>query len=368
MDIRKYIILKTMAVAVSAAAAISSNDKTATIRVLLMTDGYKSYYHQDAEYVINEKTDSFIVPSIHRDGGIPEYKGKLNVAQTDKGYLLINEVDIEEYVKGVVPSEMPSSYEMEALKAQAICARTYAYRQLLDHKLAAYNADVDDSVSFQVYQNQSIDPKTSEAVDATKGLIMTYDNKPIESYFFSTSSGSTSTDEVWGTESAPCLKSIITTYDENMPWYRWQVFFSNSKVQTLLKNAGYEIGEIQNIQILKKSQGGAAVACSFVGTDSSIEVTNEYDIRTILSPYGMDIYRQDGTVVNDFRLLPSAYFTVEPVYEDAVLTGFSFRGGGYGHGVGMSQNGANEMAKQGYNYYEILNYYYEDFILEKFNK
>lgn len=368
MDIRKYIILKTVAVAVSAVAAISSNSGTDTIRVLLMTDGYESYYHQDAEYVMDEDGTGFRIPSIQRDCGSPLYRGRLEVIDTEQGYLMINEVDIEEYVKGVVPSEMPGSYEMEALKAQAICARTYAYRQLSEHKLLDYSADVDDSVSFQVYQNQSANAKTIEAVEATKGMVMTYDGEPIESYFFSTSSGATSTDEVWGTECAPCLKSIVTSYDENMPWYRWHVFFAKEKVQSLLIDAGYEIGEIQEIQIIKKSQGGAVVTCAFIGDEGAVEVSNEYKIRNLLTPYGLEIHRQDGSNVSDFNMLPSAYFSVQPVYENSVLSGFSIRGGGYGHGVGMSQNGANEMAKQGYDYLDILNYYYEDFELEKFNK
>lgn len=368
MDIRKYIILKTVAVAVSAVAAISTNSGKDTIRVLLMTDGYKSYYHQDAEYEIGENGTGFLIPSIQRDCGSPLYYGRLEIIDTEQGYLMINEVDIEEYVKGVVPSEMPASYEMEALKAQAICARTYAYRQLSEHKLSSYSADVDDSVSFQVYKNQSANAKTIEAVEATKGIVMTYEGEPIESYFFSTSSGATSTDEVWGSESAPCLKSIVTSYDENMPWYRWHVFFSKEKMESLLIDAGYEIGEIQEIQIIKKSQGGAVVTCAFIGEEGSIEVSNEYKIRNLLTPYGLEIYRQDGSSVSDFSMLPSAYFSIQPIYDNSVLSGFSIQGGGYGHGVGMSQNGANEMAKLGYDYLDILNYYFDDFKLEKFNK
>ena len=368
MDIRKYIITKTVAVAVSAAAALSTQSEEATIRVLLMTDGYGGYFHENVDYQMNTEGDGFQIFSINRDCGNPKYNGKLEVIDTDEGYLLINEVEMEEYVKAVVPSEMPASYEIEALKAQAICARTYAYRQLQEGKLLDYGADVDDSVSFQVYNNQTGNEKTDAAVEATKGIDMTYDGDPIEAFFFSTSSGTTSTDEVWENESAPCLKSIVTTFDEDMPWYRWHVFFSTEKIEELLQTSGYEIGEIQDIRVLRRSQGGAAVICSFMGSAGSIEVSNEYDIRSLLSPYGLDIYRQDETVVTSFQMLPSAYFQVEPVYENDNLTGFSIQGGGYGHGVGMSQNGANEMAKQGYSCYEILEYYYKDYILENMNE
>lgn len=368
MSIKKYIITKTVAVAVSAAAAISANDENITIRVLLMTDGYQSYFHDSGDYIWNETYAGFQIPSIHRECGSPVYSGQIEAISTEQGYLLINEVELEEYVKGVLPSEMSAGYELEALKAQAICARTYACRQLMEDRLADYGADVDDSVSYQVYQNQLLDKRTEKAVEATRGMIMTYDGKPIEAYFFSTSSGATSTDEVWGEEESPCLKSVVSPFETELPWYRWQVFFSKEKIQELLKNAGYEIGEVQSIQVLKKSQGGAAVTCSFTGKLGQVEISNEYKIRSILSPKGLDIQRQDGTTIDDFQLLPSACFSLQPIHENSQLTGFWIFGGGYGHGVGMSQNGANEMAKQGYTYLEILNYYYKDFRLEKINK
>ena len=103
---------------------------------------------------------------------------------------------------------MPSGYPAEALKAQAVCARTYAVRQMGEQRLAGYGADVDDSVSFQVYNNIGRQSATDEAVDATRGVIMTYGGEPIQAYFFSTSCGHTSTDEVWGGEGAPYLRSV----------------------------------------------------------------------------------------------------------------------------------------------------------------
>lgn len=365
MDIRTYIISKTVAAALSAAVAMNTSNEEATIRVLLMTNDYGGYFHEQVNYQPCENGEGFQVFSIERAYGNPIYSGTLFVTDTPEGSLLINEVDLETYVKSVVPSEMPAGYEMEALKAQAICARTYAYKQLKEGKLSEYQAHVDDSVSFQVYNNYARSEKTDLAVDATRGLVMTYDKEPIEAYFFSTSSGATSTDEVWESESAPCLKSIVTNYDKDFPWHRWFVTFSAERIETLLQEAGYEIGDLLDIRVDKRSQGGAAVACSFVGSKTNAVITNEYEIRTLLSPRGMEIHRQDGSVITDFSLLPSAYFQVVPVVEQDILTGFTFQGGGYGHGVGMSQNGANEMAKQGYSCFEILEYYYQDFALEK---
>lgn len=366
MSLINEIIKRSVAIAISAAMAASVPEEETTIRVLLMTTGYGGYFHDTVDYVENPEDGTFQILSIEREYGNPVYSGTLEVKKTEQGYLLINEVPMEEYVKGVVPGEMPSSYEEEALKVQAICARTYAYRQMQENRLEEYGADVDDSVSFQVYNNHRRTEKTDRAVDDTSGMIMTYEDEPIEAYFFSTSSGATSTDEVWCEETAPCLKSIVTDFDANMPWYRWSVTFPVEHIQNSLIEHGYNIGDLQNINILRKSQGGAVTICRFIGSDSAVQIENEYTIRTILSPLGLNIIRQDGSVVTDFQMLPSAYFSVEKILEKESLTGFLFQGGGYGHGVGLSQNGANEMAKRGYSCFDILNYYYEGFELKNY--
>lgn len=365
MDIKSYIIGKTVAIAMGIAALSQMTNEEATIRVLLMTSGYGGYYHDTVDYVELED-GTFQVNSITRANGHPVYEGELEVIETDQGYLLINELPVEDYLKYVVPSEMPPGYEMEALKAQAVCARTYAYRQIQEKALVQFCADVDDSVNFQVYNNQAADERASQAVQETSGEIMTYEDEPIIAYFFSTSSGATSTDEVWEEETAPCLKSVVSDYDSDMPWYRWNVSFTKEQVNACLQNHGYDIGDIKDIQVTRRSQGGAAVSCDFIGTEDTVTVENELNIRKLLSPYGISIERQDGSVVTDFNLLPSAYFESEPYYdENGEVQGFTFEGGGYGHGVGMSQNGANGMAKQGAGYLEILNYYFDGFTLEK---
>lgn len=365
MDIRKYIISKTVAIALGISAVSQHTNEEATIRVLLMTSGYGGYYHETVDYTEDEENGTFQINSITRECGHPVYEGKLEVVSTERGYLLINTLPVEDYLKYVVPSEMPAGYEMEALKAQAVCARTYAYLQIENQALADYGADVDDSVNFQVYHNHPSDLRTDQAIADTEGEIMTYGGKPIMAYFFSTSSGATSTDEVWNGDSSPCLKSIQTEYDAQMPWYRWHVSFPAEKIQELLEKQGYQIGEILDIQVTARSQGGAAVSCDFIGTEDTVTIRNEREIRSALSPENMEIIRQDGSVVTDFSILPSAYFTCTPCVENGVTCGFLIEGGGYGHGVGMSQNGANEMAKQGYSYLDILNYYYDGFTLEK---
>ena len=128
--------------------------------------------------------------------------------------MLINEVPLETYLEAVVPSEMPASYEKEAFKAQAVCARTYAWKQMQEGRLKELGADVDDSVNFQVYQNIFPQKASSEAIHETQGKILCQNGEPIQAYYFSTSAEVTSTDEIWGAQQpAPYLKSVICRFE-----------------------------------------------------------------------------------------------------------------------------------------------------------
>ena len=258
-----------------------------------------------------------------------------------------------------MPREMPASYETEALKAQAVCARTYAWKQMQEGALAKFHADVDDSVSFQVYNNIARQPTTDAAVEATAGQIMMCDGEPITAYFFSTSSGSTSTNEVWAEEPEKYLQCVNSgNLESSEPWFRWSVTLPVSYLNERI--AKYGIGSLQAIMVLKKSGGGAVEELKLVGTDGERIISSEYKIRQLFSTKGIPVTRQDGTVVKDMNLMPSAYFTCTPVYEDGQVSGYQFDGGGYGHGVGMSQNGANQLAMQGKNWQEILYYFYAE--------
>ena len=215
------------------------------IRVLLMDSGYQSYYHSsvtlnlngaDYEYtpdspelsqgelVLGGGEAGITITSIERQESPPVYYGTLEIQNTPQGLLLINELPLETYLEGVVPSEMPASYEGQALMAQAVCARTYAVCQMEEGSLQEeYGADVDDSVNFQVYGNIAPTDKTSQAVRETSGQIMCQDGKPVTAYYFSTSSGRTSTDEIWGGTSSSYLKSVECEFDQNAPWSSWKV-------------------------------------------------------------------------------------------------------------------------------------------------
>lgn len=334
---------------------------------------------------VKEEGQKISVPSISRSQGVPEYSGKMEIYQKDGQLYLVNTVDLETYLRSVVPSEMPSSYEQEALKAQAVCARTYAIRQIRENRLEGFEADVDDSVSFQVYNNISCQEESDQAVQDTEGMILVWNGEPINAYFFSTSCGYTSTDEVWNQETTEkYLKSVylgeeqrsleteeafasfITgdekTYESEEAWYRWKVTLPVNYLNERI--AKFQIGQLKSLEIRKRAESGAVECLAIHGTDGETTLENEYEIRQVFSAKGYPIHKNDGTVSLQMDLLPSAYFTCEPEKEQDSLSGYTFYGGGYGHGVGMSQNGANHMAEQGMKYEEILKFFFADVKLQ----
>lgn len=368
-----------MTIIPTSSAASGSIEKVPVIRVLLMTTGYKSYEHQEVSGIcggeaftysadspefqkaesieIGSENEKTTVTSIERQCGNPLYSGKLKICRQGDSLVVINEVPLEDYLESVVPSEMPSSYEAEALKAQAVCARTYAWKHMLGNGIKGYDADVDDSVNYQVYGNIEVQEKTSIAVQETKGEILKQNGEPVEAYYFSTSSGATSTDEVWGvSEAASYLKSVECPFDMNMPWSEWKVTLPWNTIEKRVQEKTGNQSALLSVEIRRKTQSGGALELFILMEDTEDIVEGEYEIREFLSPRGCEITEKDGSTVTGGTLLPSAYFSMEMIPKKEIR----IEGRGYGHGVGMSQNAANEMAKEGYTYREILDYFFKD--------
>lgn len=127
--------------------------------------------------VIPDSGGKIRVESVNKQYGHPEYRGIFEIDLVDKALHIINELPLEEYLYSVVPSEMPTEYQKEALKAQAVCARSYAIKQMAGKRLAALGAHVDDSVSFQVYNNLREDAASIAAVNETKGQVVFAENQ-----------------------------------------------------------------------------------------------------------------------------------------------------------------------------------------------
>lgn len=431
------------------------------IRVLIGTEGYRGYYHTsvdvtaDCEYTVicGEKKESFAagesctftkasfekdgerrvivagdadgkitIRNLKRAGGSPAYRGTLEIEGRAEGLLVVNEVTMEEYLYAVLPSEMPSDFGKEALKAQAICARSYAYTGLMANRYAQYGAHVDDSVSSQVYNNIGETEAAVLAVKETHGQVLFYEGEVAQCYYFSTSSGHTaSAADVWenakkvayltgklhtveegsdgilaeasmnqetltledDTAMQQFLTGTVTTYDSDSPWYRWQTFLEwktlEDTVETALKTRYAavpeqiltyqaetdsfvsmpikQVGTIESIRIYGRGNSGIATQLLVVGSKGVFLVKNEYNIRSVLAPVGTLIYRKNGDTVNGAALLPSAFILLQKgTFREE--TGYLVTGGGYGHGVGLSQCGADAMARYGFTCEEIIEEYY----------
>jgi len=366
--------------------------------------------------------------SVKRSDGNPSYLGSLEITGEEDGLIVINEVLLEDYLCKVVPSEMPSSYPKEALMAQAVCARTYAYAKMLQAGLPEYGAHVDDSAGFQVYNNIAEQVPTTEAVKATHNTIAVYNGEPIGTYYYSTSCGMGSDTGVWhgpgetpaylqakeiGTNSLGSGDGVVFTdaeftpqglmeeetfkkwitdvkdshYESKEGWYRWSYRVNKldvSHMEEVLK-ARYaanpnlvlteedgefvsrkieKLGDITDIKIVKRLSGGVADELLITGTKACIKVISELNIRYVLADGVTKVMRQTGDEADAVSTLPSAFILLETIKEDEEVTGYTITGGGFGHGVGMSQNGAKNMAKAGMNCEEILTFFYPGITLK----
>lgn len=449
------------------AALITESIKAENIRVLLKTTDYGGYYHNeitltsDDDFIIRNKEDEksytagetvtissdydllaegrikiettsdegkLQILSIKRMDGNPKYRGTIEISKDANGLLMVNELPLEEYLYAVIPSEMPTYYGLGALKVQAVCARSYAYRHLLANSLNQYGAHVDDSVSYQVYNNISENEESILAVKDTYGQVIEYNGEVITAYYFSTSCGHTTMPEyVWANgQPIPYLKGKLMaveeseevvaqesirmyqnlakeenfrkfinetefpTYDSEFDWYRWNTTLHKEDllknidqklssrynanpnlVLTLIKasqDGGEEvfesvpvdtIGDIVDISVRKRETGGIITELLITGSKKTVLVKTEYNIRHILAPANSKVIRNDGSEVNGLSLLPSAFFIIDKVVDGNSLETITLTGGGYGHGVGMSQNGVKAMSDKGKDYEEIITYFYE---------
>lgn len=463
------------------AALAVKEEKMENIRVLVKTTNYESAYHETVELLadcdlriisgpdgageetllpagerllIGRDSGLFrggkvqIEPSaltgrisllqVERSQGVPSYRGRLELELQEKGILVVNEVLLEEYLYAVVPSEMPPSYPLEALKAQAVCARTYAYAKMLHAGLPAFGAHVDDSAGFQVYNNGKENVETTKAVKETKGELLYYGEELADAFYYSTSCGYGTNPAIWsGSDPAqfpylaakavnvagvtdsqgdavdagvseadiPAAQTMTaeesfasfikntrnSDWEKEEPWYRWTY-----RVETLDEAHLYEnvksryaaspnsvwvkkkdgsfgsfqgpekekmdaegLGRITNLYISARNQGGVASELVIEGENGTVLVKSEHNIRYVLSDGSSQVIRQDGSAYQAGKMLPSAFLAIDLTMEEGCVAGYTLTGGGFGHGVGLSQNGARSMAREGCDSRAILEFFYE---------
>ena len=350
------------------------------------------------------------------------YRGMLTFAVTGNAMTAVNVIGLEEYLYGVVPAEMPKSYEKEALKAQSVAARTYAMTKLGAHTGSGYQ--LCDGTNCQVYKGYSSEAETTtDAVDATASEVACYNGSPIEAVFSASTGGYTENSEnVWWA-TVPYLRAVpeIAEYGDNS----WTKELTLDELTELLETKEAGIGKAKDIVITKLSTGGRVQEIQIVGTKGT-KVLNKENVRTYFSAacgslpskmftingkggeigqYGTESAKEDTSVKSSGLLAAVAQkgiiaktdgvlshlngkkLSVDVEVENAskkanvsVNNGdyevydvnistvkddkFVFEGIGSGHGVGLSQKGAQAMALMGYDYEEILYHYYTGITIE----
>lgn len=428
-------------------AFLSKGLSAGNIRVLIKTTGYEDLFHESVKVTCNTGytitcndleqhfgggEETVIEPSdarftqgrieikpdvadgeikllnIKRSQGNPEYEGIIELSLWDSGIVIINDVDIEQYLKRVVPSEMPASFGTESLKVQAVCARSYAYRHLTNGGYNEYGAHVDDSTQYQVYNNTIEYDAANEAILATRGQMLRFNDEVVQAYYYSTSCGVGTDVSLWGSspESYPyyvskdigenqrgqdytneeTFSAFIKSrddkdYDSACDYYRWKLRVSAEKlsnsfnqklnglyralperVQTKNDAGEFEskdiqtVGTIQKITVDKRVAGGAAICVTVEGDAATVRIESESLIRTAFGVADETLETNTGST--NMSALPSTFCVFENVTLDNSASGFEITGGGYGHGIGMSQNAVNAMTKRGMSYMDVLQFFY----------
>jgi stage II sporulation protein D len=291
------------------------------------------------------KTEGQNLIRIYNGESSARYRGDLEIRPDDQGLTVINELPFEEYIYSVLPSEMPSTWPAEALKAQAVAARSYSLAQLRSY--SKYGFDLLASQTSQVYKGFDWEnPATNSAVQATSGQIMTYRSQAVDAVFHSSSGGYTeNSEDVWS-NTVDYLRARPDPADQNDNHYNWSVTYTQEQLTNLINKVGYKFGRVSDlIEVERTSTGARVKRISFVGFDTGG------------NPLTEDIYNSNA--VRTVLGLKSALFTLNKKFDDSQnLLEVTIQGNGWGHGLGMSQYGALGLAKQGYNYQDILKYYY----------
>ncbi|MBQ4115463.1 SpoIID/LytB domain-containing protein [bacterium] len=357
--------------------SVTANNQTATLR----------------DFVIVSPSGLLGVKDLKRKGLPALYHGAFELVQKPDhtGFYLVNIVEIQEYLKGVVPNEMPIRFGLEALKAQTVAARNY----VLTPRTQAYEEfNVVDSVSSQVYFGANTESDlATQAVMETEGIVALYDNELILSLYSSTAGGYTEsyayafsdpTTKQFPAISKPFLVAVpdkddfkdlsdennakefytskVPSFDIESPYYRWEKTWAVGELENVLKKTlitqsktgfinpifkeGDDLGHIKDIKIMKRGKSGKVIELDLMTTKGCYRISKELVIRRVFQKNGIS--------------LPSANIVVSKLQDSyGNVTDITINGGGYGHGVGMSQYGAGYMAtKLNQPYYNILRHYY----------
>ncbi len=314
-------MIRRLAVILMVISCVSAAD-AASVKVLILDNVFRQIPGKDESLEnIGKLQGALLVSGSHYAGDIEVLKGR-------SGMFLINELPLEDYIKSVVSAEVGPNWDMEALKVQAVISRTYAlYQKGLNNNA---NYDLTSSVLHQVYKGSNVDARVSYAVMNTEGEVLTYDGKIIAALYHSTSGGRTEeAEEVFG-KSYPYMKSVAAPCDLS-PYAVWERKIPAAEIESALNISGLKNIEIKSFTVTGRVR---TVEVIHKGASMTVKAT---ELRKLLG----------------WSRLPSTNFRVTRTNDV-----FVFEGKGYGHGVGLCQWSALQMAREGKTYREILSYFY----------
>lgn len=353
--------------------------------ILLMFEGQSKF--------LSIKPKSFVSPALINVNGA-NFRGEVEVRRySDSDMTIINMVPLEEYLYSVVGWEIGNSSPIEAIKAQAVASRTYAKNNL--GKYSKWGFDMSSTTSDQAYGGYVKEGSNSvKGVDQTKGKVLMYNGKPASVFYFSTSGGSTEdVKNVWNSKGDfPYLTSVADKYEPiGLKYSKWQEILTREQIKTKLKAQGYDLGEILSVQAIEFSPAGRVTKLLITGTKDK-KTFEKGACRTVLglksqwytvsTDNDIAAVGQEG-IVNRVGIgtakvkTASGIFSIQSDGSQVFVKGadevksfstssssYKFDGKGWGHGIGMSQNGAIGMARAGFTYDQILQWYFKGTYIE----
>ncbi len=342
IDLRILIISNSKTLKIQTGGQVSLTELKTDQKYILLEDSVYEIKLADNDYIMvsDEKLFSPIFletlnPQSYLTINGKKYRGRFKIIKNNNGIDVIEHIDIERYLWGVLSPEMGGSWPLEALKAQAVAARTYAVASL--NKNAEY--DMTSTTNHQVYTGfENISPQIIAAVNATRGEVLTYKDKIFFAYYHANSGGHTTTPSgAWNSNIIPPLKGVKDPYYKNSKHANWSVYISNSDLINFLIIKGYDVKKIKDLRIFSKDRSGRAVRLLIKADNKSIKVEAK-DLRNFIGTFDIK-----STLITSITKMKN---------------GFKLTGRGWGHGVGLCQDGAKEMADRGFDYKKILSFYY----------
>lgn len=289
--------------------------------------------------LIKIRSDDFIV----LDGR--KFRGNIQlIRQNDNSLLVINQIELEDYVRGILYHEVSHYWPIEVLKAQSIVCRSYALYQ--KEQMGSKDFDLTSDVYSQVYGGKTSERyRINTAVQATSGLILKYKGKILPAFFHAACAGHTEDAAVlWNVNIEP-LKGVACNYCQESPHHNWHYVLALGDLKAKLEKNGHKVSDIKNIAVSERNVSGRAENIKISHANKDLKISTK-DFRNIVGP----------------NFIRSTNFNVALFADDIV-----FEGLGWGHGVGLCQWGAYFMAKQGFSYQDILKFYYPGSVISSLN-